>query len=553
MLIAQSVLTLLSSDTLNKIALLLIDAFAIWLIFRVYTSNPTGKVNRWFSVMSGTFLLWVNGGYFFALSAGEDYSLLLGKVILAIVIWSFVFLYFFLNNFPKQEKSNNAITAIVLLTAIVFSLLCIFSDFVVQGVNTSQWGAEPIYGEYGKISYYIAITILIVLPIVKIIRKYPYLSNDEKKKVQFFFAGIVVFLLSNLFFNVILPVTRNSIQFWQFGNYASIFLLGLTAFALIEHNLLDMKAIATEALTVVIWAILFSQLLVKQTLPETAVDLFVFLVMLVFGVLLIRSVSKEVRQRKKLQVLSRDLSYANEKLEELDKQKDEFINVAAHELRAPMTAIKGFLSMVNEGDTGGVSDKTREYITDAINGNERLIRLVNNMLNISRIEEGRMVFDMGTIKLVQVVDEVVKNFEAEAESKSLGLQREIQPNIQSLVYVDRDRIYEVLSNFVSNAVKYTEKGSITVRLSNPNTQTVRFECIDTGMGVAKDEQEKLFRKFERAKSSAGKVIGSGLGLYISKLLIEKFGGRVGLVSEYGKGSNFWFDLPIYQGNKPRGI
>jgi len=241
--------------------------------------------------------------------------------------------------------------------------------------------------------------------------------------------------------------------------------------------------------------------------------------------------------------LYRRLKKANKKLKELDKRKDEFLSVAAHELRAPMTAIKGYLSMILEGDAGQVSQKIREFLDDAVSGNDRLIRLVNNMLNVSRIEEGRLTYEMGVVCLAKVADDVYDDFIAEAEEKGLSISLKSPSDIKDRVYVDKDRIHEVIGNLISNAVKYTDKGSVTVRLSNPTPQTIRLEVIDTGSGISEKDQGELFKKFSRAETSAGKAIGSGLGLYISKLLVEKFGGKIGFDSQLGKGSTFWFELP----------
>src|SRR3989344_547909 len=239
-----------------------------------------------------------------------------------------------------------------------------------------------------------------------------------------------------------------------------------------------------------------------------------------------------------------NLQKVNEKLKALDAQKDEFISMAAHELRTPMTAIKGYVSMIIEGDTGDIPEKARGFLADANAINERLIRLVNNMLNVSRIEEGRMVYQEEEENLSSAVRTVFSQFRPEAERKGLELKLDVPASITDKVRVDPDRIQEVIGNLLSNAVKYTDKGSVVVRLTQPNAKTVRFEVEDTGPGISKEEQEKLFKKFSRAESSVGKTTGTGLGLYISKLLVEKFGGIIGLASEDGKGSTFWFELPL---------
>ncbi len=131
-----------------------------------------------------------------------------------------------------------------------------------------------------------------------------------------------------------------------------------------------------------------------------------------------------------------------------------------------------------------------------------------------------------------------------AERKNLEFRLEVQSDLRDRVRVDRDRLHEVVINFLSNATKYTEEGGITIKLFNKGSKIVRLEVIDTGMGISKEEQKKLFSKFYRVKSKVGKTIGSGLGLYISKLLIEKFKGNIGVESEPGKGSSFWFELPV---------
>jgi signal transduction histidine kinase len=242
--------------------------------------------------------------------------------------------------------------------------------------------------------------------------------------------------------------------------------------------------------------------------------------------------------------LYKQLNAANEKLKDLDKRKDEFLNVAAHELRAPLSAVKGYISMIVEGDAGKVPAKIKDFLDGALEGADREVRLVNNLLNMSRIEEGRLVFQMNKVNLSQVAQTVFENFKLQAGEKKLDYKLELPDKIKDKVYVDNDRIHEVVSNFVSNAIKYTDKGSVRMVLTQADERAIRLEVIDTGYGMTAEEQQKLFTKFYRAESSAGKQLGTGLGLYITKLLIEKFGGRLGVESEKGKGSKFWFELPV---------
>ncbi len=255
--------------------------------------------------------------------------------------------------------------------------------------------------------------------------------------------------------------------------------------------------------------------------------------------LFIQNLHHETTQRKNITLLQKQL-------EELDSKKDEFINMAAHELRAPLTAIKGFLSMVIGGDAGVISPEAKGFLVDSAVSTERMIRLVNNMLNVSRIEENRMFYQDEDVHIGHTAHGVYSEFQVEAERKALHFGVEMANTVNDLVFSDGDKLHEVLVNFVSNAIKYTEKGSVTIRITNPSADKVRLEVIDTGSGISKEEQKKLFQKFYRVEAKVGKTIGTGLGLYISKLLIEKYGGTIGVISKENNGSTFWFELPTKQ-------
>ena len=349
--------------------------------------------------------------------------------------------------------------------------------------------------------------------------------------------GVLIFYVANLIFNITLPVFLGITHYYFFGDYSTIILLGMTAYAIIRHGLFDIKVVTTELLTFIIWIILLIKLFTPQSTTDTIVDSLTLTLMVIFGILLVRSVIKEVDQRRKLQELT-------QKLRELDKQKDEFLSVAAHELRSPLTAIKGYLSMVIEGDTGEISDKAKSFLLDSTSVTERLIRLVNNMLNVSRIEEGRIVYQLENVDLIKAVQEVYFTFRFEAERKGLEIKLTVPDGVRDNVMVDPDRIKEVVGNFLSNAVKFTEEGKVDVKIGNPTPESVKVEIADTGPGISESEQNKLFSKFYRAESTEGKTMGTGLGLYITKLLVEEFGGKIGLESELGKGSTFWFELPL---------
>lgn len=255
-------------------------------------------------------------------------------------------------------------------------------------------------------------------------------------------------------------------------------------------------------------------------------------------------ISENEKLKGQLKKTSQERSKVNSHLQRLYRQRDEFISMAAHELRGPMTAIKGYLSMIIQGDAGEIPEKAEGFIIDASAISDRIIRLINNMLNVSRIEEGRTTYQMKRVSLSKAARYVFEQSRFEAERKGLTVSLEKQDDLNDFVFVDPDRLFEVIDNLFSNAVKYTNKGSVVIRLLQPNKKTVRLEVVDSGPGISQDEQKRIFRKFYRVKSAVGKTIGTGLGLYISKLLVERFDGVIGVISGIGKGATFWFELPV---------
>lgn len=246
-----------------------------------------------------------------------------------------------------------------------------------------------------------------------------------------------------------------------------------------------------------------------------------------------------------LDTTSQQLAVANEQLKELDRLKDEFVSAAAHALRSPMTAIKGYLSMVMEGDGGEVAPKAKEFLQGAYEGNDRLIRLVNHMLDISRIESGRLIFNLAEVQLEEIIQSEVSGLKILSDQKNLQLTYERPPQPLPQVTVDPDRLREVINNLVGNAIKFTEKGSITIthELSGGFIST---HLTDTGPGIAPSDLINLFQKFTQARITSGKTGGSGLGLYVSKLIIKEFGGDITVTSQVGQGSVFTFSIPFGQ-------
>lgn len=243
-----------------------------------------------------------------------------------------------------------------------------------------------------------------------------------------------------------------------------------------------------------------------------------------------------------------NLKIVNIRLKELDILKDEFVSIASHELRTPMTAIKSYLWLSLYGKEQ-ISDKLRYYLIRSYNAANRLIKLVNDMLNVSRIESGRMSLEVKKIKIDQLVNEVVEEVNFRANELGVTITMGEYKDLP-LVITDEDKIKEVIINLIGNSLKFTQKGGSIIISFTVKTDTVMVTIKDTGEGIEQADISKLFKKFGFVKGSYATnqkaSLGTGLGLYISKSIIEMHGGVMSVFSEgKGKGATFTFSLKIY--------
>jgi len=237
-----------------------------------------------------------------------------------------------------------------------------------------------------------------------------------------------------------------------------------------------------------------------------------------------------------------DLQLANEDLKSLDVAKAEFLNMVSHELKTPLTPITANLEILDDGDFGSLSKKQSKILLAVVRNVERLREIIGNLLEISRIEAGKFVLNMEPVQLNQLAKEAFRDIEAAAKDKGLKVSMDLGrlPRIKS----DKGRIEECISNYMNNALKFTLKGSIVLQTTKDKNH-VKVSVTDTGVGVEKENIRNLFQKFyQTGKTEVGKAKGVGLGLYSVKKLIEMHGGKVGVESTFGKGSTFWFTLPV---------
>jgi len=241
---------------------------------------------------------------------------------------------------------------------------------------------------------------------------------------------------------------------------------------------------------------------------------------------------------------TRELQAANEKLQELDRLKSAFVSIVSHELRTPMTSIKGYVENMLEGLTGPLTGKQTHHLTRVKHNAERLTRMLNDLLDLSRIEAWRIQLVLAPVGIRGLIGEVVEGFRQAARGKSVTLRETYDGDIPA-TEADRDKLIQILTNLIQNAIKFTPKGGqITVETRVRDDGFLEFCIADTGCGIPAQELERVFEKFYRGEATPMEARGAGLGLAITKSLVQLHGGRIWVESTVGAGSRFSFTIPL---------
>lgn len=454
------------------------------------------------------------------------------------------FIYIFINK--KDIKSN---LKILIFLPIVPLIIFLPTKFLLEGFDLTNCyrditeGFFATYYIYGlEIIYSLWILIFAISKFLKSKIK------SDKKQILFITIGIVLFLVSFASGNIIGSFTEN----WtlaQLGLFSMPIFVVFLAYMILKFKSFNSKLIGAQVLVFALSLSVLGLMFIRSIQNVRIVVIFTLFFLFILGNILIRGVRREIAQREELEKLSRELENsnnklekANDKLQDLDRLKTEFLSLASHQLRSPLTAIKGYSSMLIEGDYGKINKKAEEAISRIFESSNNLQIIVEDLLNVSKIEQGGMKYEMMKINLADIVKDVTKDLSVNAESKNLKLSYTTKEKESFMVNADQSKIRQVILNFIDNAIKYTKEGHIDTKIERKDSKVI-FSVTDTGMGLTQETIATLFQKFNRGEGSKMNTTGSGLGLYLAKEIVKAHGGRVWVESEgLGKGSTFFVEL-----------
>ncbi len=228
----------------------------------------------------------------------------------------------------------------------------------------------------------------------------------------------------------------------------------------------------------------------------------------------------------------------------IERLKTEFVSISAHQLRTPLSAIKWTIGMLMDEDFGRVTGEQKEFLGKTYVLNERMIGLVNSLLNVTRIEEGRFLYRPVQANFINLIETILESFKGETKRRGIKIKF-VKPKSFPKVFMDSEKVGLVIQNLINNAVKYTSGGKTISILAEKKPKEIVFQVKNFGIGIPKDQQKRVFDKFFRGSNAIKlETEGSGLGLFIAKNIVEAHGGKIWFESKQNKGTTFWFTLPI---------
>src|SRR3989344_1159215 len=531
----------------------MLNTFAISGIFIVITctlmaiimlARATTRLHLIWGVFCMTVILWGLGAYQIGISQDPARALFwwkfayIGVIFIPIMFTHFVYIFL-------ERKKRTFIWSLYLL-GLIYLIGNLFTDKFINSVHLMFDSIyfltpTPFYN-----SYFAFFIILVVYSHILLWKNYKIASGLRKQQIQYFFIGSFLGFFGGSF--SFLP--EYYINIYPFMNLTVSFYPIIMGFAILRYRLMNISIIMAQLLVASLWVFISVRALISEFgSHEQLLNIALLLITVFVGILLNNSVIKEIKSREEIERLAKDLEAANEELKKLDAAKSEFISLAGHQLRAPMTAIKGYTSMLIEGSFGKVAERSKEALERIFTSTEILTKLTSELLDLSRIETGKMRYDFKPVNIAEIIQNILRELEMNARNKGIALKFKNETKNNIRVFGDMDKIHEVIINLIDNAIKYSGEGKeVVIWLKNPANGTGRalVGVEDFGIGINPEEIGRLFGKFERTEESKKiRPDGMGLGLYFAKKIVEDHKGRIWAESKcQGKGSTFFVELPV---------
>lgn len=464
-----------------------------------------------------------------------------------------IFSYEFPTNKTRLSYKKMALIMLPSLLALPF----IYTNYNVSAISFEEWGTDYTPGilyNFG-LPYALGYMIFALIKFLKTLKA----TTDrlQKDRIILVVEALVTVLATSLTVNGIFPLLFDYTKAGPYSAGASLVFVILMCYAMYAKGALVPKAIATEFFSFVLCFIVLAHTLASDSPTALIRNAIVLAWVIGFTYLLVGSVHREVRRREEVQALAKQLELANSSLEsanahlkELDQRKDEFISIVSHQLRTPVAVMKGYISLMQEGVYGQMPEKMADKVDNMMLMNERLVQMIDNMLNVTRIEQNRIEYSCALVDVRPVLDQVVEQLQPKAAAKGMNISLGEIPYGPLVAYVDFEKLIEVLTNLVDNSIKYSAGGSVIIdAMTAPRKKSVIIKVTDHGLGMDLETSQNVFHKFFRSNNPAVMVQGgTGLGLYVCAMFVRGMGGDIWIEhTAPNEGTSIAFALPMEPG------
>ncbi|HEY4497700.1 MAG TPA: histidine kinase dimerization/phospho-acceptor domain-containing protein, partial [Candidatus Paceibacterota bacterium] len=453
--------------------------------FIVFLANPKSATNRAFLFFSLVTVIWGIFNYLSYQATNPESILILLRIVIFLGVLHAFSLYVLIKAFPNDSVSFARKTKLIVFPAVALVAILTLTPLVFVKVSQlSSTGVSTVEKGPGIILFVIIIVYLILDSVITLIKKAVRAEKIEKIQYKYILLGIIFTFTFLFLFNFLLPALFDYVRLIPLGAFFFIPFIAFTFYAIFKHHLLSAKVISTELLTFVLAVVSLIEVIISQNVAQIIFRSGVFVLVLGFGILLIKSVLREVAQREKLEILTKELEAANAKLQLADRMKTQFLSFASHQVKSPITVVKDYASLILDGTYGAVPDKVREISQKIKDSSNRMIALVNNLLDLRRLEEGKVEYNFEDFSLTELVKSVADELQTLAKNKNLAFEC-VTPPDDIKIKGDKEKLRQVFQNLLDNSVKYTETGWIKIVLEAHNEQAIVM-VSDSGLGIPAD-------------------------------------------------------------------
>lgn len=509
----------------------------------VFSRDPKSVVNRLFGAISVVCVMWLFGTFmmFSGLIRGADEATVLfwdRFVYLGIVFVPALEYHFGLT--LSRRKPDVALYAAYALS-VLFLILSRLDPFI-SGLFRYEWGGHAVAGPLHHA--FLIFFLLYILAFFRILYGYYRTATDRNERAGLIVAATAFGILDVVGGLGFLPAY--GIGIFPISLIAPTAFVLVIGYSIVRYGLFDIETVTAQVSVGAILFLMVAQFLFRDTAGSSFLDPLMFLSVALVGYFLVRSVKRDLARKEELQEISDSLAKANERLKELDNTKTEFISIASHQLRTPLTAIKGYLSLLLEGSYGEIPSEVADVLGKMSLVNRGLVQLVEDLLNVSRIDAGRISYSFEPTSVEALIAERIDLFMPMAREKDLLFRIRLPKDPLPELMLDQGKIREAVSNLIDNAIKYTKRGFVEVSVEAVGSEAVRITVADSGIGFRKGEESGFFGKFIRTKDTTREYVsGTGLGLYVGASFVDAHGGRMWAESDGpGTGARFIIELPF---------